>query len=79
MLGVSTTLLGILLAYDSSYWDPASQGLPVSFFIVSITFVGYLVSGLPVVSRLTGRRQNVGQSTSPKYDGGSVAADGAVV
>ncbi len=27
VLGVSTTLLGILLAYDSSYWDSSKQGL----------------------------------------------------
>lgn len=47
VLGVSTTLLGILLAYDSSYWDSSSQGLPVSFFIVAITFTGYLCSGIP--------------------------------
>ena len=51
VLGVATTLLGILLAYDSSYWDSSGQGLPVSFFIVAITFVGYLCSGLPHVRR----------------------------
>jgi zinc/manganese transport system permease protein len=78
-LGVGTTLVGILLAYDSSYWDPASQGLPVSFFIVSITFVGYLVSGLPVVSRFAGRRERVGPSAFPSHGSGSVAPDGAAV
>lgn len=78
-LGVGTTLVGILLAYDSSYWDPASQGLPVSFFIVSITFVGYLVSGLPVVSRFAGRRERVGPSGFPSHGSGSVAPDGAAV
>ncbi len=56
LLGVVTTLLGILLAYDSSYWDPKSQGLPVSFFIVAIAFMGYLGSGLPSVRRFAGRR-----------------------
>ena len=64
LLGVATTWLGILLAYDSSYWDPSSQGLPVSFFIVAITFAGYLVSGLPVVRRLAGRRGG-GRTTIP--------------
>ena len=49
VLGVVTTVLGILLAYDSNYWDPSSQGLPVSFFIVSLVFLSYLASGLPVV------------------------------
>ncbi len=57
VLGVSTTLLGILLAYDSSYWDPSSQGLPVSFFIVAITFTGYLCSGIPAFRRSTTPRQ----------------------
>jgi zinc/manganese transport system permease protein len=57
VLAVATTCVGILLAYDSSYWDPSSQGLPVSFFIVAITFLGYLFSGLPVVRRRVGRRR----------------------
>jgi zinc/manganese transport system permease protein len=48
-LGVAATWFGILLSYDSFYWVPSSQGLPVSFFIVALVFVGYLVSGLPVV------------------------------
>ena len=56
LLGVSTTWLGILFAFDSAYWDPSSQGLPVSFFIVAIVFVLYLASGFPVVQRLAGRR-----------------------
>jgi zinc/manganese transport system permease protein len=56
LLGISTTWLGILLAYDSAYWDPSSQGLPVSFFIAAIVFLVYLASGLPVVRRCTGRR-----------------------
>jgi zinc/manganese transport system permease protein len=55
-LAVTTTLLGIVLAYDSSYWEPSTQGLPVSFFIVTITFAGYLVSGLPVARKLGGLR-----------------------
>ncbi len=51
LLGVAATWLGILLAYDSFYWVPSSQGLPVSFFIVSLIFVTYLMSGLPLVRR----------------------------
>ncbi len=57
LLGILTTWLGILFAYDSAYWDPSSQGLPVSFFIVAIVFILYLASGLPVVRRISGRRQ----------------------
>jgi zinc/manganese transport system permease protein len=57
VFGVSTTLLGILLAYDSAYWDSSSQGLPVSFFIVAITFAGYLCSGIPSIRRDSMKRQ----------------------
>jgi zinc/manganese transport system permease protein len=56
ILGITTTWLGILFAYDSAYWEPSSQGLPVSFFIVAIVFLLYLVSGLSFVRRLAGRR-----------------------
>jgi zinc/manganese transport system permease protein len=49
VLGVATTWLGILFAYDSFYWVPSSQGLPVSFFIVSLIFIAYLITGLPLV------------------------------
>jgi len=56
VFGVLATWLGILFAYDSYYWDPSSQGLPVSFFIVAIIFLGYLVSGLTIVRRFVGPR-----------------------
>ncbi len=56
LIGILTTWLGILLAYDSVSWDPSSQGLPVSFFIVAIVFLLYLASGLPFVRQLSGRR-----------------------
>jgi zinc/manganese transport system permease protein len=48
LLGVATTWLGILLSYDSDYWTSSSQGLPVSFFIVSIALLLYLASGFLV-------------------------------
>jgi zinc/manganese transport system permease protein len=57
VMGVVTTWLGVLLAYDSYYWFPSSQGLPVSFFIVALIFVAYLLSGLPVLRRSTDRRE----------------------
>jgi zinc/manganese transport system permease protein len=56
VMGVVMTWLGVLLAYDSYYWFPSSQGLPVSFFIVALIFVAYLLSGLPV-RRRTARRE----------------------
>jgi zinc/manganese transport system permease protein len=46
LLGVVSTCAGVLLAYDSYYWGASHLALPVSFFIVAIIFVTYLVSGL---------------------------------
>lgn len=51
VFGVATTCLGILFSYDSYYWMPSTQGLPVSFFIVALVFALYLVSGLSFVRR----------------------------
>ncbi len=47
LTGVAATWAGILLAYDSYYWEPSHQSLPVSFFIVAVLFAAYLASGLP--------------------------------
>jgi zinc/manganese transport system permease protein len=56
VIGLAATWLGVLLAYDSVYWGSSQNGFPVSFFIVAVTFVAYLASGLPAVQDLTGRR-----------------------
>lgn len=56
VIGVLATWLGVLLAYDSYYWGSSHNGYPVSFFIVALTFLAYLASGLPVVRNLTNRR-----------------------
>ena len=42
LLGLGATWGGILLAYDSFYWTPG-HGWPVSFFIVSLIFLVYLI------------------------------------
>jgi zinc/manganese transport system permease protein len=52
LIGVLTTWLGILLAYDSYYWGTSRQALPVSFFIVALVFAAYLVSGFPAIRRV---------------------------
>jgi zinc/manganese transport system permease protein len=44
VIGVVSTWLGILLAYDSYYWPPHDQGWPVSFLVVAVIFVAYLGS-----------------------------------
>lgn len=43
-LGVFSTWLGIVLAYDSFSWPPARHGWPVSFMVVAVVFSLYLVS-----------------------------------
>jgi zinc/manganese transport system permease protein len=43
-IGVVVTWLGVLLAYDSYSWFPTGGGLPVSFFVVTLVFLLYLVS-----------------------------------
>lgn len=58
VIGVVSTWAGVLLAYDSFYWGAGGNGWPVSFFIVSAVFAAYLLSGLPAVRALSGRRGN---------------------
>ena len=47
LIGLAATWLGVLLAYDSFYWPPARQGWPVSFFVVTLIFLGYLAAPRP--------------------------------
>jgi zinc/manganese transport system permease protein len=42
-VGVAATWVGCLLAYDSYYWPPVDHGWPVSFCIVAVIFLSYLV------------------------------------
>jgi zinc/manganese transport system permease protein len=46
-IGIGAMWLGIVLAYDSYEWPPSGHGWPISFFVVTIVFMLYLVSGLP--------------------------------
>jgi zinc/manganese transport system permease protein len=43
-IAVAATWLGVLLAYDSFTWPPSHDGWPVSFFIVALIFVAFLVA-----------------------------------
>jgi zinc/manganese transport system permease protein len=47
VIGVAAMWLGILLAFDSFHWPPQGTGWPVSFFVVSLIFLAYLLAGLP--------------------------------
>jgi zinc/manganese transport system permease protein len=46
LTGLAATWLGIVLAYDSYDWPPYHHGWPVSFFVVALVLVGYLLSYL---------------------------------
>ena len=74
VIGVAVTWLGILLAYDSSYWPPAGRGWPVSFFVVTLVFVIYLVADLG--SRRVRRRRG-DQSVAGRVHRVMSAPDGA--
>jgi zinc/manganese transport system permease protein len=56
IVGIAATWLGILLAYDSYYWMPSNRAWPVSFIVVTLIFVFYLVVDLAVGRRARPRR-----------------------
>jgi len=51
------------MAYDSYDWPPAGHGWPVSFFVVTLIFVGYLLAGLPR------RRRRAPSASAPQAAG----------
>ena len=53
-LSTAATWAGIVLAYDSYTWPPAHNGWPVSFFVVVLVLVAYLLAQL---KGRTGRRR----------------------
>jgi zinc/manganese transport system permease protein len=55
LIGVAAMWLGILMSYDSYDWPPAQHGWPVSFFVVTLILLGYVLAGIP-----RGRRRRVG-------------------
>jgi zinc/manganese transport system permease protein len=44
LIGLAATWLGVVLAYDSFYWPPARKGWPVSFFVVVLVLIFYLLA-----------------------------------
>jgi zinc/manganese transport system permease protein len=68
LIGVFATWLGILLAYDSFYWPPVDHGWPVSFFVVTLVFLSYLLA------RLVGGRQARRRSAPTTTGAGSGGA-----
>jgi len=50
-IGLGATWLGVLLAYDSYAWPPYHHGWPVSFFVVTLIFLAYVVTDAVAWSR----------------------------
>ena len=42
--GIVATCLGVVLSYDSYYWPPHGRGWPVSFFVVALIVLAYLLT-----------------------------------
>jgi zinc/manganese transport system permease protein len=65
LIGVAATWLGIVLAFDSYYWPPYEHGWPVSFFVVALVLVGYLLTYVKRPRRLAPRSPHEGAECSP--------------
>jgi zinc/manganese transport system permease protein len=63
VIGVAATWLGVLLAYDSYYWPPSGRGWPVSFFVVVLILIFYLLA--QVAGQNTRNSRNEGRACSP--------------
>jgi zinc/manganese transport system permease protein len=75
LIGTGVTWLGILLAYDSYYWPPHGKGWPVSFFVVVLVVLGYLISYLWRPRR--GRRAQVPAQAQPAREKAPTQEEGA--
>jgi len=65
LTGLAATWLGIVLAYDSYDWPPYHHGWPVSFFVVALVLVGYLLSYARRPRRRAPRSPHEGAECSP--------------
>jgi len=63
LIGIATTWLGIVMAYDSYDWyDQSGKSWPVSFFVVTLIFLAYLLAGVPAWRR---RRASTSPTEAP--------------
>jgi zinc/manganese transport system permease protein len=51
VIAVAITWISIVLAYDSFNWSSAGTGWPVSFFVVTLALIAYVLSGVPGLVR----------------------------
>jgi zinc/manganese transport system permease protein len=60
VIGVGATWLGVLISYESFTWLHGAHSWPVSFCIVAVLFIAYLLSGIARPIRTRARREPVG-------------------
>ena len=58
-IGVGSTWLGILISYESYGWSHGAHSWPVSFCIVAVAFIAYLLSGIAVPARARRARREL--------------------
>jgi zinc/manganese transport system permease protein len=56
---VASTWLGILISFESFSWYAGAHSWPVSFCIVAVAFVAYLLSGIAIPLRARKRVASV--------------------
>jgi zinc/manganese transport system permease protein len=71
VIGLAATWLGVLLAYDSYYWPPAHQGWPVSFFVVALVVVFYVLAQFAGTRPAGGRPRKARQLAAGKDGAGA--------
>jgi zinc/manganese transport system permease protein len=57
-IGVGSTWLGIVVSFFSFSWLHGAHSWPVSFCIVAVLFVAYLLSGIAIPIRARARRES---------------------
>ncbi len=74
LTGLAVTWLSIVAAYDSYYWPPHGHGWPVSFFVVVLVLLAYLLSYLRPRQRLVPRSPHEEAECGPTVGGPETAA-----
>jgi hypothetical protein len=79
LTGLAATWIGIVAAYDSYYWPPHGHGWPVSFFVVVLVLVAYLLSYVRRPRRVVPRSPHVEEEECGPATGGPETSMGATV
>jgi zinc/manganese transport system permease protein len=74
LIGVGATWIGCLLAYDSYDWPPVHRGWPVSFCIVALVFVFYILVEAGRSYRLHHRDRAAGPAFGEEVQGQPLGA-----